>query len=975
MISLSKFNKFILLASIFFIMMLLSGCIVTSEQWYTWDEEGNSQASQKVAGGLAFARMAPLVSSNTSGYVVFNYNYSGCAVNLSSSPIYHVLAIQIPTADVAIKGTSTMTSSNTSPGYTLTFHEDTDIATSAQNNIGSPASGYQWIGLISYQSYSGVIDATDTGVGTLYFIAAAEKIFHFHIRWGYTTVSNPTASDIVWLDSGYTTQNCYVDGQDPYPSLFLVQDPSTLSSTYTNSQNVKLNIGEIDPSPASPNTPSGTTKMRFSNDNSSWSGWTNYSTPYANWPLSSGDGTKTVYVQLKDFAGNISTSYSDTIVFDTQDPTTSHSLSGTSGTGGSYASDVSVTLSASDATSGVNTTKYKIDTGSWTTYTGAFTVSSSCTVHYYSIDNAGNDEAEKSVSITIDKTPATPSPDDYITSWSNSTSRTFYWTAIPSASGYYCSIDNSAPEASPNQWVTSPQATFTVPEGTHTFYVKAYNAGFLSSNGTHPVYVDTTPPTISGVSRSPSTPTVAAGTYITVNATITDTNGISYAGLYYRIGNTGGYSPVTMTTGCGGGGDYSAQIPASAVTPAGVQYYIYARDPAGNYSTYSCDPITVPDTVGPVITGITASGITTTSATITWTTDELSDSRVDYGLTAPSGTTVSDSTMTTSHSITLTGLTDSKAYHYTVTSKDGSSNHNSSTSSENTLLTLDLIAPVVDHTQVSSPRAAGANITMYATCTDNSGLIPTVILYYRYKTSPTPPWTTQTMVVAADCGGGYEKHAGMIPGTDVTQAGDIEYYIKATDASLNETSTPTYTITITPASLDHITVDPASRVFSAGETPGGTQQFTAHAYDAYNNAISGLTLSWSTTGGGSVNASGLFTVNTQAGNYTVSVSSGGKSATATVTVPDVVGPAITITYPADKSVVNSNPITVTGTASDNQSVSKVEVRVNGGAWSLATGTTSWSRPVNLTPGPNIIDIKATDGQGNANCKTITISYF
>lgn len=53
-------------------------------------------------------------------------------------------------------------------------------------------------------------------------------------------------------------------------------------------------------------------QMRFSNDGVNWSEWEAYLTSKS-WILSSGYGTKTVYVQFKDGAGNISSSYSDTM--------------------------------------------------------------------------------------------------------------------------------------------------------------------------------------------------------------------------------------------------------------------------------------------------------------------------------------------------------------------------------------------------------------------------------------------------------------------------------------------------------------------------------------------------------------------------------------------------------------------------------------------------------------------------------------
>ena len=45
---------------------------------------------------------------------------------------------------------------------------------------------------------------------------------------------------------------------------------------------------------------------RFSNDGATWSDWLTYATDMS-WNLTIGDGTKTVYAQLRDAAGNLST--------------------------------------------------------------------------------------------------------------------------------------------------------------------------------------------------------------------------------------------------------------------------------------------------------------------------------------------------------------------------------------------------------------------------------------------------------------------------------------------------------------------------------------------------------------------------------------------------------------------------------------------------------------------------------------------
>jgi hypothetical protein len=81
------------------------------------------------------------------------------------------------------------------------------------------------------------------------------------------------------------------------------------------------------------------------------------------------------------------------------------------------------------------------------------------------------------------------------------------------------------------------------------------------------------------------------------------------------------------------------------------------------------------DKTPPVISEISSSDITQTSAVITWTTDEPATSQVEYGLTASYGaTTPLDSTLVTSHSVSMSGLAAGTTYHYRVKSEDASDN-------------------------------------------------------------------------------------------------------------------------------------------------------------------------------------------------------------------------------------------------------------------------------------------------------------
>jgi parallel beta-helix repeat protein len=96
------------------------------------------------------------------------------------------------------------------------------------------------------------------------------------------------------------------------------------------------------------------------------------------------------------------------ILVESVPPTTSVGLAGTLGFAGWYVSDVTVTLTATDNVggSGVKYTMYRIDSGSWLTYTTPIILTSegSHPVEFKSTDLAGNAESTKSVTVKIDKT-------------------------------------------------------------------------------------------------------------------------------------------------------------------------------------------------------------------------------------------------------------------------------------------------------------------------------------------------------------------------------------------------------------------------------------------------------------------------------------------------------------------------------------------------------------------------------------------
>jgi hypothetical protein len=120
---------------------------------------------------------------------------------------------------------------------------------------------------------------------------------------------------------------------------------------------------------------------------------------------------------------------------------------------------------------------------------------------------------------------------------------------------------------------------------------------------------------------------------------------------------------------------YGLGFPASSPTTAGKNMGWTDWTHAGSPTEPPPPPPTAGDTTAPLISGVTAALIASTSATIVWNTDEPATCQIEYGKTKKYGMlTEQMSGDMTSHSMTLTGLSAGAVYHYRVVSKDAAGN-------------------------------------------------------------------------------------------------------------------------------------------------------------------------------------------------------------------------------------------------------------------------------------------------------------
>jgi hypothetical protein len=130
-----------------------------------------------------------------------------------------------------------------------------------------------------------------------------------------------------------------------------------------------------------------------------------------------------------------------------------------------------------------------------------------------------------------------------------------------------------------------------------------------------------------------------------------------------------------------------------------------------------------PDATAPLISNIVVSNVTSSGATITFTTDETATAWVSHTTTVCPCTDVFSGAVGTAHSVNLTGLAANTTYNFTVSARDGANNLRTSTSMNfHTLVqVIDTLAPTV--TFVTPPAGVVSGTVMIeATASDNVGV-------------------------------------------------------------------------------------------------------------------------------------------------------------------------------------------------------------------------------------------------------------
>jgi hypothetical protein len=150
---------------------------------------------------------------------------------------------------------------------------------------------------------------------------------------------------------------------------------------------------------------------------------------------------------------------------------------------------------------------------------------------------------------------------------------------------------------------------------------------------------------------------------------------------------------------------------------SGTTYYFVAESTGANgatgYSTtYSFKTAGVAQTVPLVISNVAQNSVSATAAIITWTTSQPATSQVNYGVTSGYGlSSPLDSSLVTSHSVTLSGLAPGTTYYFDVVSVNSGGTLAASPAASFATMAVSSPPPSVGYVSAWGVTSSGATIT------------------------------------------------------------------------------------------------------------------------------------------------------------------------------------------------------------------------------------------------------------------------
>ncbi|MEM4267413.1 MAG: PGF-pre-PGF domain-containing protein [Candidatus Woesearchaeota archaeon] len=269
-------------------------------------------------------------------------------------------------------------------------------------------------------------------------------------------------------------------------------------------------------------------------------------------------------------------------------------------------------------------------------------------------------------------------------------------------------VSNSTTRNNTQTWLNLSVAAC----GYYVYYINCSDGEFYNISATQWILfnysIDSTPPIIGSVENVSITNSSAIIKWITDDIS----NSTVYYGTTQLLGSSS-YN-ATMTN--------NHSVLLTDLSNNTLYYYNVSSCNSAGYCSvslqysFTTEQNFIP---GPVISNVLNISITNTTAVVTWETDLPTDSLVKYGMSSGIySENISNSTLTTTHLIELTGLMPDTTYYYVVNSTDG--NSNSSESDEMNFTTVDTIPPSINSVYLTSYYIKNNTpVTVYVNATDN----------------------------------------------------------------------------------------------------------------------------------------------------------------------------------------------------------------------------------------------------------------
>lgn len=347
-----------------------------------------------------------------------------------------------------------------------------------------------------------------------------------------------------------------------------------------------------------------------------------------------------------------------------------------------------ISIGSSYLTSGATSNK-AVQEGSYTNYTVYWDAKSQIPANYSSIaqikvtvnDNEiiSNTASTSTANMILDTT--NPSASIHITGNSSTSTITAVLSDNSTIKDYEVSNNGDfsadGSNASSGSWQSLNQTSatiyipWTLPSATSSKTVYFRTRDIYNNIATSTLVAPPTPSTIE--IHDLSNPNGASFREFITWGAYTSVSGATFSRYeVYRATDGATYSLLTTLNSS----DVNYYLDTSLGSTTSYSYKIRTVDSDGDTSGYTSVVTDTPDgqggtdTVAPNLSNVVIDTIRNTSARVTWTSDELSNSTVEYGLTPLLGGTATSSTYTTSHTVTLTSLLPNTTYYLRVKSTD-----------------------------------------------------------------------------------------------------------------------------------------------------------------------------------------------------------------------------------------------------------------------------------------------------------------